>query len=79
MPQFRVMSGGYNAELRTSKSVGTVKHFARSLLTDLEICRNTEELRARPLTFICHGFGGIVFKKAIHTVLPAKRLIIDGT
>ncbi|EPE33467.1 alpha/beta-Hydrolase [Glarea lozoyensis ATCC 20868] len=65
MPEFRVMSWGYNARVLGSKSVGTVKHFARSLLTDLASCRNTEELRVRPLIFICHSLGGIVFKKML--------------
>jgi hypothetical protein len=63
IPQFRIMSWGYNSRVLWSKSVGNVTTFAQSLLADLETCRNTKALQERPLIFICHSLGGLVFKR----------------
>lgn len=42
-----------------------IQRHAQTLLQDLWSQRDTDEIRKRPIIFICHGLGGIVVKKAL--------------
>ncbi|KAL2066135.1 hypothetical protein VTL71DRAFT_2206 [Oculimacula yallundae] len=64
LPQLRIMAYGYNSKVLGSKSVGTVTTFAQGLLADLKACRR-RELSDRPLIFVCHSLGGLVFKRML--------------
>ena len=68
IPEVRVMSWGYNAQVLKSKSIGSIESFARGLLIDLKACRSTTESKERPLVFVCHSLGGLVFKKVSHGI-----------
>ncbi|MCJ1288565.1 hypothetical protein MMC34_000093 [Xylographa carneopallida] len=61
----RVMSYGYNSRAAFTTSVAGIEHFALMLLNFLRQKRITIQERARPIIFICHSLGGIIFKKAL--------------
>jgi hypothetical protein len=58
------MSFSYNSVLQFSKSASDVYTFAYQLLEGLLAERNTDEEKQRPIVFICHSLGGLVFKRA---------------
>ncbi|KAI8962267.1 hypothetical protein F5Y11DRAFT_323386 [Daldinia sp. FL1419] len=60
----RVMSFFYNSTLQFSKSTSDVTVFADQLLECLNAERRTGQEINRPIIFICHSLGGIVFKQA---------------
>jgi protein SERAC1 len=64
IPNARIMSYGYNSALQFSKSVADIFTFADQLLEALISRRVTEIEQKRPIMFICHSLGGIVFKQA---------------
>lgn len=61
-PELRIMSWGYDSAVLGSSSVGNMTTFAQALLADLKACRS-KGLKNRPLIFICHSLGGLVFKR----------------
>jgi len=62
IPNARIMSYGYDSAI-FSKSIADVTTFADQLLEALMGFRSSSTERNRPLVFICHSLGGIVFKK----------------
>ncbi len=60
----RVMSYGYDASLRLGGGLADIHDQAGILLTRLYDERDSNEMRKRPLLFICHSLGGLVMKKA---------------
>ena len=70
LPNTRVMTFGYDAAIFT-KSVADVRDTARALLSELNTRR--KGCQGRPIMFICHSLGGVIFKEALncaHTKLP---------
>ena len=63
IPNARIISYGYNSAVQSSKSVTVTETFAEQLLEDLMSWRNTHAEQSRPIIFICHSLGGIVFKQ----------------
>lgn len=63
IPSARIMSYGYNSAVQFSKSVADIGTFAEQLLNDLISWRNSPAEKLRPIIFICHSLGGIVFKQ----------------
>ncbi|KAG9239845.1 Alpha/Beta hydrolase protein, partial [Calycina marina] len=64
IPNARIMTYGYNSAVQFSKSVADIRVFATQLLNDLETKRLTPCQECRPIVFICHSLGGLVFKRA---------------
>ncbi|KXH54055.1 ankyrin repeat protein [Colletotrichum salicis] len=60
----RVMSFWYNSTLQFSKSTSDILVFSDQLLESLEAKRSSIEEQGRPIIFICHSLGGLVFKRA---------------
>ncbi|RFU35449.1 hypothetical protein B7463_g869, partial [Scytalidium lignicola] len=69
----RIMSFGYNSTVQFSKSDADISTFAEQLLEELLAVRCTQIEMHRPLVFICHSLGGIVFKKALIKAHEKRR------
>lgn len=66
IPNARIMSFGYNSSVQFSKSTAGIGSFAEELLEAIMSWRGTVIEKARPIIFICHSLGGIVFKKVVN-------------
>ncbi|KAI1772801.1 hypothetical protein F4818DRAFT_453212 [Hypoxylon cercidicola] len=64
IPTARIMSFGYDSAV-FSKSVVDIRGYASQLLEELLAKRSTVAEKKRPILFLCHNLGGIVFKKAL--------------
>ncbi|KAH8766024.1 hypothetical protein F5883DRAFT_349239, partial [Diaporthe sp. PMI_573] len=65
IPKPRVMSFGYNSVVQFSSGIAEISEFAEQLLEALMAWRTSPEEKRRPVIFICHSLGGIVFKQAV--------------
>jgi hypothetical protein len=75
IPEARILTYGYDSMVAFSKSSADVDDFARDLLQRLKSVRKAAEERARPLYFICHSLGGILFKQVRRTVVNTFFLL----
>ncbi|XWW98067.1 hypothetical protein V2A60_006063 [Cordyceps javanica] len=73
IPNSRIMSFYYNSKMQSSKSTADVFTFADQLLEQLLAVRDDEREESRPILFICHSLGGIVFKQAVNRAFETKR------
>ncbi|GAW20598.1 hypothetical protein ANO14919_101060 [Xylariales sp. No.14919] len=69
----RVMAFSYNSAVQFSKSVSSVANFAEQLLESLMAQRVSGVEQYRPMLFICHSLGGIVFKQACNQAYDNAR------
>jgi hypothetical protein len=65
VPEARILTYGYNSAIAFSGSTSGIDDFARSLLERLRHKRCIYKNTRRPIIFVAHGLGGIVFKKAL--------------
>lgn len=64
----RVLAYGYDAEsLRSSRGSTAIQtlQYATTLIAQLYADRELSDALERPIIFICHGFGGILLKRAL--------------
>jgi hypothetical protein len=59
----RVMSFWYNSKVQFSKSKSGILEFADQLLGSLIASREGYVEEQRPIIFLCHSLGGLVFKQ----------------
>ncbi|CVL12428.1 uncharacterized protein FPRN_03634 [Fusarium proliferatum] len=64
-PAARVLTFGYNSRTYFSRSTSDVRDFSSELLAALKAWRSSTAEQSRPLIFICHSLGGLVFKQAV--------------
>lgn len=69
----RIMSFSYNSRVQLSKSASDIYVFADQLLEQLLAARNSPREKARPIVFICHSLGGIVFKQVLNKAHEKDR------
>ncbi|KAI1741319.1 hypothetical protein F4680DRAFT_447227 [Xylaria scruposa] len=67
------MSFSYNSSVQFSKSVSSIAEFAVQLLESLMAQRVNGLEDDRPVLFICHSLGGIVFKQACNIAYDKIR------
>ncbi|KAL9593091.1 MAG: hypothetical protein Q9179_006109 [Wetmoreana sp. 5 TL-2023] len=85
------MSYGYDSAVAFSKSVAEIEDFAADLLSRVSDERQSVKVvgswgirppadpskeKSRPIVFICHSLGGIVFKKVGHIFGSSPALIL---
>ncbi|KAH9243391.1 hypothetical protein K456DRAFT_1767636 [Colletotrichum gloeosporioides 23] len=73
VPVARVMSFWYNSMVQFSKSTSDIDVFSDQLLEGLLAERESIEEQDRPLIFICHSLGGLVFKQAYLKALDSDE------
>lgn len=69
IPNARILTFGYNSKTYFSRSKSNIQDFASELLTAISTQRQGAIERNRPLIFICHSLGGLVFKQACSILL----------
>ncbi|KAH7004342.1 hypothetical protein EDB82DRAFT_422883 [Fusarium venenatum] len=74
VPEARIMSFGYDSVVLFGKSRSQICDYALDLANRLEIFRQSPQERCRPLLFICHSLGGVVFKEFLVQVTLNKDL-----
>ena len=70
-PHARVFSFGYNADMYRNNSVAGIRDNARSLLSFLELERESLD-STPPIVFIAHCLGGLIVKQ-VSSSSPARR------
>lgn len=67
------MTFGYDSAVVFSRSRLTINDFALDLLERLRLVRKHSAEQQRPLIFICHSLGGVLFKEVlIHATLDTS-------
>ncbi|MCJ1270553.1 hypothetical protein MMC22_010450 [Lobaria immixta] len=65
VPEARIFTFGYNSAVAFSGSASRIDDFAQHLLERLVQKRRAYRNLNRPIIFVAHSLGGIVFKKAL--------------
>ncbi|KAF4826189.1 Vegetative incompatibility protein HET-E-1 [Colletotrichum tropicale] len=73
VPVARVMSFWYNSTAQFSKSTSDIDVFSDQLLEGLLAEKESIEEQERPLIFICHSLGGLMFKQAYLKALDSDE------
>lgn len=63
IPGVRVLSFGYNSASYFSRGDANIQDFASELLAAIKANRKSITEKQRPIVFLCHSLGGLVFKQ----------------
>lgn len=72
IPDARVLTFGYNSASYFSRSDANIQDFASELLAAIKSSRRSSVEKQRPIIFICHSLGGLVFKQVGYAAIPCK-------
>jgi hypothetical protein len=72
----RIMSFSYNSRVQFSKSTSDIFVFADQLLEQLLAARSTPGEEVRPIAFVCHSLGGVVFKQVCLVIIRFPTLLL---
>lgn len=75
IPCARVLSFGYNSASFFSRGDANIQDFASELLAALKSSRNSSAEKERPIIFICHSLGGLVFKQVRCATAPSRNTL----
>lgn len=78
IPNARVLSFGYNSASYFSRSDANIQDFASELLAAIKSSRRSNTEKQRPIIFICHSLGGLVFKQVSIPIMMCYRLSKDA-
>lgn len=70
----RILTFDYQCDATSifgSGSVDRILYHALTLVQELDAEREMDGSRERPIIFVCHGFGGIIVKRALSTSLAS--------
>lgn len=73
LSQARIMTYGYDSTRYFSRSEADVRDFASEFLATIKSNRRGKAERNRPLVFVCHSLGGLVFKQVCTYGILARR------
>ena len=65
-PKLRVWTYGYDSSLKNADSIETIDDYAetfKSLLYGMRQATEKSGMRVRPMIFIVHSLGGLIFKQ----------------
>ncbi|KAK1962446.1 hypothetical protein LY78DRAFT_249507 [Colletotrichum sublineola] len=66
LPNVRILTFGFDGSLVFTASESNISNIATQLLFGIkQLRRSKAESSERKLLFVCHGFGGIIFKQAM--------------
>ena len=65
VPTARIMTYGYDSTVVFGSSRMSIDDFSLDLLSRLSLVRQESAEKKRPVIFICHSLGGLVFKQAL--------------
>ncbi|GKU08032.1 unnamed protein product [Fusarium langsethiae] len=74
VPEARIMTFGYDSVVLFGKSRPQICDYVLDLANRLEMFRQSPRERCRPLLFICHSLGGVMFKEFLVQVTLNKDL-----
>lgn len=63
IPNARILTFGYNSKTYFSRAKSDIQDFASELLVAINTRRLSHVEKRRPLIFLCHSLGGLVFKQ----------------
>ncbi|KAF2816084.1 uncharacterized protein BDZ99DRAFT_128242 [Mytilinidion resinicola] len=68
IPGARIYTYGYPSKVFLNRSVAGIRDFSTHLLNalSLETRDNTKASGPRPIIYVCHSLGGVVFKQAMN-------------
>ncbi|TGJ83087.1 hypothetical protein E0Z10_g5673 [Xylaria hypoxylon] len=69
----RIMSISYTSGAQSSKYTSDVFVFVDQMLERVMGARTTSQEIARPIIFICHGLGGVIFKQVLNEAHENNR------